>query len=119
MDGRRNNGEWKIENGKCPDNFQFSIIHYQFIMSDRCVFVPYPSDFNTYGWADVVIPQEAKSLEVCRAARRFVRLPGPHKVFLQSRNDQRFEIFKRYLEKQYHFKEDHRHGYSVRTQDNK
>jgi hypothetical protein len=80
-------------------------------MSDRCVFVPYPNSFDTYDWADVVIAENAKPLAVCRAARRFLHLPGPHKVFLQDRNDPRFQVFKKYLSAQYFFDEADNYSY--------
>lgn len=80
-------------------------------MSDRCVFVPIPGRDN-YEWADVVIPEGARVLSICRLARKFYYLPGPHRVFIASRDDPRFKIFQWYLSTRFWCHEDIR-GYSV------
>jgi len=84
-------------------------------MSDRLVFVPYPHEFDddSYEWADIVIDENARTTEICRAARQFVGLPGPHKVFLKNRKDKRFKVFTWYLKERLFFSEE-RGDYSVR-----
>ena len=87
-------------------------------MSDRCVFVPYAHEDQTYEWADVVIPPDATPLVICRLARQFMQLPGPHKVFVTTRDDPRFQIFQKYSNTHYFDETEFDYGYSVMEKEN-
>jgi len=81
-------------------------------MSDRCVFAGYKLGTD-YDWADVVVGIDDGIPQIHEAAQRFTAMPGPHKVFVSSREDPRFIEFVRHLSEEHAMEEGASWGFAV------